>query len=742
MKNLIPILLLISLQIPVCGQTPIIDSLDQLIQKATSDTARINLLIKKAHYLIEINLDTAISVSKQTIEESIRLQYKKGEANARIQLVSCYNFKGEYGDAVENLKIAENIFLSLQDSTGLGNVYSSYGMMYGMQSKYDSAIKYYGNAIQLAQRIHDNNLLHRAYQNISISYQMQSSFTQSLSYLQKALNYYEKIKDINSQAYTSLNMGLTYSVMGDTTRAEQSLLKSLKLSKAAGTRNVELYVYSNLASLYENNNYPQSYEFAMKAAQLGKEMGDPGIEAASLSKAVVALVNQNKLEEAEKIGQQAILTADASQQPYNTYQAYNAMGLVLKKQEKYQAAIVQFEKAFDAINEADIYSEGIGQSYFNLSECYSKIGDYQQALTAYKTSAEITDSVRSRENIRKATELNMNYEFEKKQQVAFAEQQRKNAETRTRQLVLSVGLVLTLIIALFAFYAFRTKQKANTLLQRQKKEIEKTLTELRITQNQLIQQEKLASLGELTAGIAHEIQNPLNFVNNFSEVSGELVEELKEEVQAGRTDEVLTIADGLTQNLEKIHHHGQRADSIVKSMLQHSRASSGERQLTDLNKLTDEYLRLSYHGLRAKDKEFNATLATDYDANLEKMEVIPQELGRVLLNLFNNAFYATEQKRKVGQDGYQPEVKVSTKVLGNTIEICIRDNGTGIPATVAEKIFQPFFTTKPTGEGTGLGLSLSYDIITKGHHGELSVETREGEYTEFMIQLPRAGTKR
>ena len=276
-------------------------------------------------------------------------------------------------------------------------------------------------------------------------------------------------------------------------------------------------------------------------------------------------------------------------------------------------------------------------------------------------------------------------------------------------------------------------------LTRQKEELEQTLTELKATQDQLIQREKMASLGELTAGIAHEIQNPLNFVNNFSEVSVELIEELKEERRREDRDieleeELLT---DLTQNLQKITHHGKRADSIVKGMLQHSRTSTPQREPTDLNNLADEYLRLAYHGLRASDKSFNATLIMDFDEQLGKVSVVPQDMGRVLLNLFTNAFYATEQKRKTGLAGYQPTVQVSTKRLSDgQIEIRVRDNGCGIPKTVLTKIYQPFFTTKPTGQGTGLGLSLSYDIVTKGHGGELTVETEEGEFTEFIIQLP------
>ena len=289
-------------------------------------------------------------------------------------------------------------------------------------------------------------------------------------------------------------------------------------------------------------------------------------------------------------------------------------------------------------------------------------------------------------------------------------------------------------------------------LTQQKEALEKTVTELKTTQTQLIHAEKMASLGELTAGIAHEIQNPLNFVNNFSEMSVELIEELKEErsKEKGERDEGLEselLAD-IIQNLEKITHHGKRASSIVKGMLEHSRTSSGVKELTDINALADEYLRLSYHGLRAKDKTFNADFKTDFEENLPKVEVVTQDFGRVLLNLMNNAFYAVGKRRtNVGEvkpsvelladvEEFKPMVNITTKSINNQIVISINDNGTGMPEAVKAKIFQPFFTTKPTGEGTGLGLSLAYDIVTKGHNGTIDVQSVENKGTEFTITLP------
>jgi signal transduction histidine kinase len=266
-------------------------------------------------------------------------------------------------------------------------------------------------------------------------------------------------------------------------------------------------------------------------------------------------------------------------------------------------------------------------------------------------------------------------------------------------------------------------------------QLQNSILELKSTQAQLIQSEKLASLGELTAGIAHEIQNPLNFVNNFAEVSAEMLLEMDAELDKGDIHEAKAISADLQQNLSKINHHGQRASAIVKGMLEHSRASTGVKEPTDLNALTDEYLRLAYHGLRAKDNSFNAAMETHFDPDLPMVSVIPQDIGRVLLNLINNAFYAVNEKAKLSIEGYDPVVTVSTAKIGDNIEIRVQDNGNGIPDVIREKIFQPFFTTKPTGQGTGLGLSLAYDIVTKGHEGTLEVESAEGGGSAFIIKL-------
>jgi signal transduction histidine kinase len=371
-----------------------------------------------------------------------------------------------------------------------------------------------------------------------------------------------------------------------------------------------------------------------------------------------------------------------------------------------------------------------------MAELHKKKGQNDSAYYYLKLSAVLRDSIFTMDKIAQFQNLTYNEslrkEKEKAQLKAAQDQFIQSAKTQ----LMVFGLLILFAAAFYFFWNNLQRKKANSKLESQKNEIEKTLSALKVTQNQLVQSEKMASLGELTAGIAHEIQNPLNFVNNFSEVNRELLAEMKNEMSAGNYDEAALIANDVISNEEKITEHGKRADSIVKNMLQHSRVSMGQKEKVDINALADEYLRLSYHGLRAKDKTFNAHLKTVFDDKVGHPEVIPQDIGRVMLNLYNNAFFAVAQKSKTAPSGYEPTVTVTTLKTGNTVSIKVTDNGAGIPASLKDKIFQPFFTTKPSGQGTGLGLSLSYDIITKGHGGELLMESVPGEGTVFEIRLP------
>jgi signal transduction histidine kinase len=390
-----------------------------------------------------------------------------------------------------------------------------------------------------------------------------------------------------------------------------------------------------------------------------------------------------------------------------------------------------------------------------LAQLHKTNKDYKEAIEFFELAHSITDSVSGENYQRKLAFTESKNEIENEQarvKLLSAEkgleQQKLKAEQFLKKLILivfAVAIFLSVIIIRNINSKRKKIQSQKDHIELQSAKVEKAYEELKSTQTQLIQREKMASLGELTAGIAHEIQNPLNFVNNFSEVNTELISEMKNEIDKGNIEGIKSIANDIEENEEKINHHGKRADAIVKNMLQHSRSSSSKKEPTDLNKLADEYLRLSYQGFRAKDprdstnKTFEVIIQTDFDKTIDKINIIPQDIGRVLLNLYNNAFYAVAEKMKAsaGSAGhpYQPIVSVRTKRTVDKILISVKDNGDGIPQKVVDKIFQPFFTTKPTGQGTGLGLSLSYDII-KAHGGEIKVETKEGDGSVFIITFP------
>ena len=388
-----------------------------------------------------------------------------------------------------------------------------------------------------------------------------------------------------------------------------------------------------------------------------------------------------------------------------------------------------FEKLADAVGKKEAYNL--------LASHFDQLKNQDSATIYLKLAKTLSDSLgeEERKNLLAFQDVVVG------EQIRLEKLEKEKIETRDRLRIFALisGAGVFMVVAFLLYRNNRHRKKANEVLQQRNQQIENTLNQLKSTQAQLIQSEKMASLGELTAGIAHEIQNPLNFVNNFSEVNKELIEEVKGEKikdKSERNNELeMQLLDDIEKNLEKISHHGKRADAIVKGMLLHSKTSTSIKELTDINKLADEYLRLAYHGLRAKDKGFNAEIKTDFDNSLEKVDVNPQEIGRVLLNLINNAFYAVNEKAKQNIPEYQPTVTVTTKKIPDKILISVADNGNGIPQKIFDKIFQPFFTTKPTGQGTGLGLSLAYDIV-KAHGGEIKVETKEGEGSEFVIQLP------
>jgi two-component system, NtrC family, sensor kinase len=370
------------------------------------------------------------------------------------------------------------------------------------------------------------------------------------------------------------------------------------------------------------------------------------------------------------------------------------------------------------------------QSYTGLANYYKVDGNSDSIVKYQSLIIKIKDSLFNS----KQTQQFQNIDLDEQQRLQQIESAKTSYRNQLRTYVLIGGIIIFIFVALLLWRNGRQRKIANVILSKQKEELELTLGRLKSTQRQLVQSEKMASLGELTAGIAHEIQNPLNFVNNFSEVNRELITDLKLAAGKGDIEEVKQLALDLESNEDKIIVHGKRAESIVKGMLAHSRTGSGQKEPTDINALVDEFLRLSYHGFRAKDKNFNVSLKTNYDLWLGKIDIVAQDFGRALLNVFNNAFYAVMEKCKNAPRNFEPTVSVSTHKLNNGVEIRIGDNGPGIPENIREKIFQPFFTTKPAGQGTGLGLSLTYDIV-KADGGEILLDTKEGEGTEFIIRF-------
>ena len=506
------------------------------------------------------------------------------------------------------------------------------------------------------------------------------------------------------------------------------------------------FVYTNLAVVYyhysainDNKQNEDSLETILqRAIQYSRKGNSLTNLANSLSMYGNILAGYSKIAEGEKALTEALEIRKKIGDVY--YEISDMLALA-----SFYESSKNLLKATATCLQALALAKENGSDFSSMTSVYSALGDVYYNAENYKGYSEVLieklklqDSLYKVNTAEKVTEMEAKYDLQKKETTIVQQQY----DLSKKNYFLYGSLFILLIAAIFSLLLFRNikqKQKANTLLHAQKLEIENTLAELKLTQAQLIQAEKMASLGELTAGIAHEIQNPLNFINNFSEINKELLAEMNDEIEKGNYNEAKIISKDINDNEEKINHHGKRADSIVKGMLQHSRISSGLKEPSDINALADEYLRLAYHGLRAKDKSFNATLQTDYDKTINAINIIPQDIGRVLLNLYNNAFYSVDEKLKaqrlIANTKYAPAIFVRTKKINDKIEIVVHDNGNGIPQKIIDKIFQPFFTTKPTGQGTGLGLSLSYDII-KSHGGQLKINTTEGEFAEFIIELP------
>ncbi|WP_295799266.1 ATP-binding protein [Mucilaginibacter sp.] len=591
---------------------------------------------------------------------------------------------------------------------------------------------------------------------------------QGLNYHYKILNWAKKNNDLVTEAVITAELGYNIVENGDKDAGVKMCFAALKTAEQTGNKQAIGIAYGNLSICYGDNNLALSKTYIEKALRFSQAANDTMSTAYALGNLTLYYLQLHQPGPAKKFAltfirwcvdnyksevPRALITLSWFMPDETKLKYYRAAATIAAKRRDTSnttEALINIGRYYLKSNTRDsalfyarkVYQMSKGSSLGTLlaptlllSKCFPGKADSTLKYTVeYYT---IRDSLK---NFNKA---------QRAQALAFAdEQNRREVEAKQEKYVadlelygLGIVAVFLILLAIILWRGSRRRKIANELLQEQKDQLEETLNELEATQNQLIQSEKMASLGELTAGIAHEIQNPLNFVNNFSEVSMELVDEMELELSKGDKDEAISIAADIKQNLEKIRHHGLRADSIVKGMLQHSKAGSGTKESTNINNLASEFMRLAYHGLRAKDKSFNAEMVMHLDSDLPLVNVVPQDIGRVLLNLFNNAFYAVQQKQKTAGDDYKPTVEVSTSLFtppsgSQGIYLRVKDNGTGIADDIKEKIMQPFFTTKPTGEGTGLGLSLSYDIMVKGHGGKIDVDSEEGEYTEFAVWLP------
>ena len=552
------------------------------------------------------------------------------------------------------------------------------------------------------------------------------------------------------------DVGAVWWIIGEYSKANEILLESVEEAQALGDPMAQDWSLSFLVTIYrDQGNYEEALKYSIKGTTYNRYFG----------KSVWNTITGSVFQEMNEIDSALFYLHQGDLGGYNLLQlghtyaksgnkilasdfytksipkllilqnfkdladAYIGLARLYEKENNIDSSIYFANKGF-IISQKASFKKWVYETGLILSRVYEK-NDARKALYYHKLAIAARDSMFNLQNITQSLNARFNEQLSKQQ----TQTEKMSYQNKMRTYILLGALTFFLLVAVILWRNNRQKQKAKT-------EIEIAYKDLKSAQAQLIQSEKMASLGELTAGIAHEIQNPLNFVNNFSDVNKELVDELQQELKAGKIDDAISIANDIKGNEEKINHHGKRADGIVKGMLQHSRSSSGIKEPTDINALCDEYLRLSYHGLRAKDKSFNAIpinigIETNFDPAVGKVNVIPQDIGRVILNLINNAFYAVaEKKKKRAHEKYEPTVTVTTRKSNGKIQISIKDNGNGIPDAVKEKIFQPFFTTKPTGQGTGLGLSLSYDIVTKGHGGELKVESIEGGGTELITILP------
>ena len=686
-------------------------TVSQLAQKPgfEKDTQYLNTANKLVFEYAESYPDSALPLLQTQLNLCRRAQYTKGEIEALKISGNLYQNKGDFTKAGSFYSQAYDLAEKTKLKSALPGILNNIGLVLMNQGKYSEALGKYFETLKLAEQQDNRFVQAAAINNIATIYFYQGKYKQAADNYREMLTISQSIDNTSGIILAYSNLGEANLELGLKDTALQNLKTAYSI--AQGINNPELMESTSrmIAKVYARyDSLPQARHFYETALNIARSMSYGVPTCQSLIGLAQLKIQENLPAKALVFGTEALQLAED-------------MG---------QANLQRDAQEIMAVIQADL-------------------GNYDIALDHYKNFKVFSDSINNLASARASEAYQSQYNFSKKE----LEFERRSLQQKWLIFSGIAGIISLLIIILLVNRNRQRLNKANQELNQQNVQIEKqkvslesTLDQLKNTQTQLIHAEKMASMGELTAGIAHEIQNPLNFINNFAEVSRELIEELAELIDQRDTEEVKILAQEINGNLEKIETHGKRADNIVKSMLYHSRSSTNTREMTDINVLVKQYMHLSFHGLKAKERAFNAQMTITLDPAIKSLEVIPNEIGRALLNLFNNAFYAVGEKSKIklntensvadSSDKYTPLVSVITHAAKDYIKIIIEDNGTGIRAALLSKIFMPFFTTKPSGSGTGLGLSLTYEIITKLHKGKLEVESEENLFTRFTVILP------
>jgi signal transduction histidine kinase len=698
-----------------------IDSLEKLIATQQDDTNKALTLNRLSERLLILSqTKKSREIANRSIALSEKLNFKRVEASAFENRGYGYLWEGDTSQAEKDFLTALNMRKEIKYKPGIARNYLSLSDLYRHTNNSAKQLLCLYEALNLYQEMNDIEGVGNALNRIGNIYRYHGADSDAKFNLQLSLQQFMKIGKKENVEESLMALGQLDSKNKNYDSAINKYLSALELSRQSNANRFDgPFIYMLLGDAYQAQG-ESAFTNGQKILAMEKF-------SQALKYYDTAILNSQRMRD-DRWKESEV---DINMKKAKIFVRTNRLAEARVYLNKFIAKSLKYGNKW-----------GLEETYASLFILDSLEGRSQSALDNYKKYILYRDS---NSNLKSEAQFNLerlSFEYEKKEALAFDEQTRKDIEAqKTKSWQLSIILLLAgLSLGVFGIAYSQWKnnkraRKTNLELAQQKLKAEQTLKDLQSTQAQLIQSEKMASLGELTAGIAHEIQNPLNFVNNFSEVNAELIEEMKDEFRKGNEQDVDTLANAIRENNIKIRHHGKRADSIVKGMLQHSKTSSGQKELTDVNNLVDEYLNLAYHGLRAKDPEFSVDLVRELDKNLGRMNIRPQEMGRVLLNLYNNAFYSVNEKNKKENLGYDPTVFVRTRQAGNKVEIEIEDNGMGIDDSLVSKIFQPFYTTKPAGHGTGLGLSLSYDII-RSMGGEIRVDSREAKYAKFIVQLP------